>query len=395
MALLNKHAEKGPGERTTQSAKKPRDMRLDALRGYFLLLMAAEHVPTPVSHFVQDPLGFNGAAEGFIFLSACLAGLVYGKTFLQSGPQAMMSRIWKRTRWIYIIHLSVLLPTLLVAWPLASHVIPLANHFHNFLLQPLRNLLLTPLLLNQPPLFDILPLYVIFLGLTPFLLMLARRYGWGTILVVSAVIWLTVQVGLEPRLTGRLLSSFNLGPFNLTAWQFLWACGAVIGETSVRHELVRKRFRVALAVPALIVVLSGFLIRHGYWPQAWWNPDLFLWLDKWKLGPLRLLNFAGWVALMLAWNPHPSRWLMAVPALLGRHSLAVFAMHLPLVIAATTVIQVFALSDTAQTFIGLSVVALLFPWAAWLDRKKFPPQTTTPTFDASVKPSSPPMPAAG
>jgi len=118
-------------------------------------------------------------------------------------------------------------------------------------------------------------------------------------------------------------------------------------------------------------------------------------MDKWKLGPLRLLNFAGWVVLMLAWNPHPSRWLMGVPALLGRHSLAVFAMHLPLVVAATTVIQVFALSDTAQIFIGLLVVALLFPWAAWLDRKKFPRQTTAPPSAVPVKASSPPTQAAG
>ena len=370
-------------------------MRLDALRGYFLLLMAAEHVPTPVSHFVQDPLGFNGAAEGFIFLSACLAGLVYGKTFLQSGPQAMMSRIWKRTRWIYFIHLSVLLLTLLIAWPLAGRLVPLANHFHDFLLQPLPNLLLTPLLLNQPPLFDILPLYIIFLGLTPFLLLFARRYGWGIMLTISGMIWISVQLKLEPRFISDAFHSFSVGPFNLVAWQFLWACGVVIGEASVRHKLVKKQFRVGLAIPALIVVLWGFLIRHGIWPQTWWNSDLFLWMDKWKLGPLRLLDFAGWVVLMLAWNPHPSPHIMAVPALLGRHSLAVFAIHLPLVIAATTVIQVFALSDTVQIVIGLLVVALLFPWAAWLDRKKFPRQSKAPPSAVPVKVSSPPTQAAG
>jgi hypothetical protein len=370
-------------------------MRLDALRGYFLLLMAAEHVPTPLSHAVQDPLGFNGAAEGFIFLSACLAGLVYGKTYLQSGRRAMCDRIWKRTRWIYVIHLSVLVPTLLAVWPLADQVAPLANHFHDFLLQPLRNLLLTPLLLNQPPLFDILPLYVIFLGLTPFLLMFARRFGWGVMLTISGIIWLTVQLKLEPRFIGAALYSFSVGPFNLVAWQFLWACGVVIGEASVRHELVKKPFRVGLAIPALIIVLLGILIRHGIWPQTWWNPDLFLWMDKWKLGPLRLLNFAGWVVLMLAWNPHPTRWLMAVPALLGRHSLAVFSLHLPLVIAATTVIQVFALSNAVQTFIGLVVVALLFPWAAWLDRRKFPAEAAKPSTNDPVKASFPPRQSTG
>jgi len=257
----------------------------------------------------------------------------------------------------------------------------------------LRNLLLTPLLLNQPPLFDILPLYVIFLGLTPFLLLFARRYSWGVMLAISGMIWLAVQLKLEPRFIGDAFHSFSVGPFNLVAWQFLWACGVVIGETSVRHELVKKQFRFGLAIPAFVIVLLGILIRHGIWPSAWWSPDLFLWMDKWKLGPLRLLNFAGWVVLMLAWNPHPPRCLMAVPALLGRHSLAVFSIHLPLVIAATTVIQAFALSDPVQTVVGFLVVALLFPWAAWFDRRKLPAEQAKPSADMPVKTSFPPRQA--
>ena len=75
-------------------------------------------------------------------------------------------------------------------------------------------------------------------------------------------------------------------------------------------------------------------MRRGLWPQAWLNPDIFLWMDKWTLGTLRVLNFAAWVVLLLAWNPHPPKWFLAPTALLGRHSLAVFAFHLPLVIAA-------------------------------------------------------------
>ena len=137
---------------------KPRDMRLDALRGYFLILMAAVHVPTPVSHAVQDPLGYNGAAEGFIFLSACLAGRVYGKVYLQTDWPAMSSRIWSRVKGIYRIHLAVLVPVALIAWALAAKVPTLANHFADFLVHPLGSLALMPLLLHQPPLFDILPL---------------------------------------------------------------------------------------------------------------------------------------------------------------------------------------------------------------------------------------------
>ena len=187
-----------PGESRFQSAKKPRDLRLDALRGYFLMLMAGEHVPTPLSHALQDPLGFNGAAEGFIFLSACLAGLVYGRSYWQSGWQTMSSRLWRRTGWINCVHLAVMVPIVLVAWAFASQVVPLANHFHDFLIHPWGALALMPLLLHQPPLFDILPLYVIFLALTPFMLVIARRYGWGIVLMASGLLWLACNSSWIP-----------------------------------------------------------------------------------------------------------------------------------------------------------------------------------------------------
>ena len=90
-------------------------MRLDALRGLFLVIMAGVHVPSPLSHVLQEPFGFTSAAEGFIFLSACLAGLVYGKTYLKGGWAEMSRRVWNRAKLVYIVHLAVLLPVALIA----------------------------------------------------------------------------------------------------------------------------------------------------------------------------------------------------------------------------------------------------------------------------------------
>jgi hypothetical protein len=127
-----------------------------------------------------------------------------------------------------------------------------------------------------------------------------------------------------------------------------------------------------LATAAAIFVLAGFLARHALLPQAWIPAQLNLWTDKWTLGPLRVLNFGAWVALLLAWNPRPPAWLLAPTALLGRHSLAVFAFHLPLVITATAIIGLFAPPAAVQTDMGLVVIALLFPWATWLEHHNPP-----------------------
>src|SRR5580692_3967948 len=70
-----------------------RDQRLDALRGLLLVIMAAVHVPTPVSHVLQEPFGFIGNAEGFFFLSACLAGRVYGNNYRKNGWEPMSQRL--------------------------------------------------------------------------------------------------------------------------------------------------------------------------------------------------------------------------------------------------------------------------------------------------------------
>ena len=92
--------------------------------------------PPPFRIFSREPFGFMSEAEGFIFLSACLAGLAYGKTYWQAGWQAMSRRVWNRAVKIYFIHLAVILPVVLVVWLFASGLVPLANHFHDFLLIP-------------------------------------------------------------------------------------------------------------------------------------------------------------------------------------------------------------------------------------------------------------------
>jgi hypothetical protein len=341
-------------------------MRLDAVRGMFLAIMAGVHVPSPLSHYLQEPFGFTSAAEGFIFLSACLAGMVYGKTYLKSGWTEMSRRVWNRAKLVYIVHLAVLLPVALIAWLYARQVAPLANHFHDFLLHPVESLLLIPLLLHQAPLFDILPLYVVLLLATPLAFVTARRHGWGIVLSVSFLGWLAAQFPATHLATDALLPVRG-GSFNVLAWQFLWFSGVALGETSLRGEIISQKFRSFFFTVAGLVVLVGLGARHGVLPGVTLNDEAYLWMDKWTLGPLRVLNFAAWVVFLIAWNPRPPAWLMEQTALWGRHSLAVFAVHLPLVVCAASVIQMFPMTDVEKTFLGLSVIAAISLWVAWLE----------------------------
>ena len=337
----------------------------------FLVIMAGVHVPSPVSRALREPFGFASAAEGFIFLSACLAGFVYGKTYLKSGWSNMSQKVWNRARLVYLVHVALLLPAALAAWIHGRQVVPLANHFHDFLVHPWGSLSLLPLLLHQPPLFDILPMYVLLLLATPLAFAFARRFGWSLVLMFSAIVWLAGQFQSSHFSTDTVrLLPLRGGAFNLLAWQFLWMTGLALGEVSIHRPAIPPRFRLRLGGLAVMVVFIGLCARHGIVAGWQLDPNLSLtnvWLNKWSLGPLRLLNFAGWVVLLLVWNPRPpGRWL-APTALLGRHSLAVFAFHLPMVITASAVIQMLALNETAQTLLALVVIASLFAWAWWLE----------------------------
>lgn len=347
-------------------------------------------MPSPVSTVLREPFGFTSAAEAFIFLSACLAGLVYGKVYLRNGWEAMSQKVWQRSRLVYVVHLALLLPVVLAAWLWCGQVIPLANHFHDFLVHPWSSLSLLPLLLHQPPLFDILPMYVLFLLVTPFAFAIAKRNGWRVILLASATLWLTGQFQSTyfTADTTRLLP-FRGGSFNVLAWQFLWMTGLALGESSQRRPLILQNWRLPFGALAGLFVLIGLCARHGIMPGWQVNPNFSLdnfWLNKWTLGPLRMLNFFSWVVLLLAWNPRPPERLLAPIALLGRHSLAVFAFHLPLVITATAVIQMLALPDAAQTILVLGVIGSLFIWAWWLEENAHERVRVAAQPDFGVKP---------
>jgi hypothetical protein len=363
-------------------------MRIDALRGLLLIIMAGVHVPTLLSQWFQEPFGYTSDAEGFVFLSAVLAGRVYGGVYQRTDWKTMAKRACGRARQVYLIHLTLVLTAVLVAWALAGRVAPLANHFHDFLVHPWGSLALVPLLLHQPPLFDILPLYVRMLGATPWLLLAARRWGWRRVLLVSALGWAVAQFQLSQRLLGdpsRFLP-LSLGSFHFLAWQFLWVGGLALGDIMLRRPVIREEQRSSAVALAGAVVLMGFVCRHAIGPESLFPAGATQWLDKWSLGPVRLLNFGSWVVLLLAWNPKVPRFLLAPMALLGRNSLSVFAFHLPLVIAATTILQMFAFSDAAGLFIGSLVIVEMFAWGLWLEStwKKAP--KALPSLDVVEKP---------
>src|SRR5260370_27029269 len=82
-------------------------------------------------------------------------------------------------------------------------------------------------LLFQPPLLDILPMYVIFSLVTPLAFWIAGRVGWKPVFAVSVGLWLLSQFNVREFLTApvRDQAFVQIGPFDLFSWQLLWMAG--------------------------------------------------------------------------------------------------------------------------------------------------------------------------
>ncbi|MGH8260988.1 MAG: OpgC family protein [Steroidobacteraceae bacterium] len=322
------------------TASRRRD-ELDVLRGLLLVLMAVTHLPTRLNAYSSQPFGYISAAEGFVFLSAFLVGSIYSRQLIERGSQYVRSRLWKRAGRLYLMHLGLLffLFTVVAALAVVTGRPSLHNHLAVYFASPMRASIAGPLLLYQPPLLDILPMYIVFLIATPAVLRIAARHGWRLLLAASGSLWLFAQLGGRTLVYGKLSSALALslpldafGAFDWFAWQLVWIAGLWLGarQTAVpRSVSVRaRRVLMAAAVSATIVFL---LWRYQLLGLPLDSSVRFALTDKWHLGGLRIVNFAA-LAYVVSRGVLPVLAWLRVKALsmLGRASLEVFTAHVPL-----------------------------------------------------------------
>jgi hypothetical protein len=322
--------------------KSRRMPELDALRGLFLVWMTFTHMPTRFSDYVNQPFGFVSSAEGFVFLSALLVSRVYLGDARESETRLRV-KLWRRTLKIYGYHLLMLAFafTAAAAFAARTHRPALYNLLNFYLAHPAVAIIGSVLLIYCPPLLDILPMYVIFLLLTPIVLTAAVRFGWKRVLAVSGVFWIGAQFGLREVVHHAVVYVTHLpiplqetGAFNLFAWQGVWVIGLWLGARSVDGEMPLVR------VPGYAVALCGavctffFEVRHGWLGPHLTQENLGIQVDKWQIGPMRLINLAAVLVVCYWLRRYLVRLIAREPFLtLGKASLQVFCAHVIFVFA--------------------------------------------------------------
>jgi hypothetical protein len=353
-----------------------RRLELDAMRGVMLVWIALTHLPTAVSAYVNQPFGFVGAAEGFIFLSALFTGRIYFRIAERDGYGTMARRLWARTMRLYGYHALLLAFAFVVAVPIASHGDrPGLHNLLDFYFMAGAKQAITEaaLLIYRPPLLDILPMYIIFLALTSAVIPLARRIGWKTILWTSFAFWVLAQFGFRAaehtfmmRYIPTRIPLNEMGSFDLWAWQFLWFVGVWLGVRWAEDNLPIERWARWAMVPAVAISVLCFVMRRKVIHGLELGAFEFL-FDKWHLGLLRLLDFASVAALLIVSQPVTKIAAVRPLVRLGQSSLQVFCVHLLFCFAGLTLMGNASMLNGWRQFALLSVTLA----AMWMTAKIF------------------------
>ncbi|WP_210526960.1 OpgC domain-containing protein [Rubellimicrobium arenae] len=372
---------------------------LDGFRGYFLFFMAVVHingiVHVTLGEINHHSLGWVEDAQGFVFISGFVVGLVYGGIYVRKSYEAMRRGILDRMRTIYTYHAGLVL--LICAAALLLGLVGVeSNIVHPYQAEPVLFTLLSLAILSASAFMGILPMYLWFMAVTPWALRAFRNDRTLAVLVLSVGLWLFAQTRLMDYLIlqlGGVLDAWghpmDLGlGFNILAWQVIFFSGLWLGLRQAEGRLdlsflktpqMQGAFVMAMALVGGLAVFDWIvqfqLVSPDYSGLAWSHVDrntlsaiyfvaffLDLFVISWLLvaGPTSTVRWAPAAARVIeavfTWRPL---------VFLGQHSLQVFAWHVATAYLIDFVVNGRDLGEFYGTLVLVAGTASIFI-PAWL-----------------------------
>jgi hypothetical protein len=316
----------------TYVADSGRDLRLDLLRGFCVFAMIVDHVGGASYAHAVSGAGefFVSAAEGFVFLSGFVFGIVGRSTVEKQGVVAGVKKALWRSWTLYKLTVGVTL------------IFGLQLFFYHYDFGPFESwprFIADVVTLRQTIYLGDIPLiYTLLLafGAGALWLLATGRTAW--LLGTSGLLWLAYQ--LNPDWAVNLPWTItNNSMFHFAAWQVYFMSAMALGyhRRRVSHWLrtVPKGplFMAASGIFGLMLYLhlSGGSQLPNFFQRDEVRQRLDGWFQKGSAGPLRLLaaififQFA-YLFVTYFWQPIKGflGWLL-LP--LGQSSLYAYAMH--------------------------------------------------------------------
>jgi hypothetical protein len=385
---------------------------IDGMRGYFLVFMLINHMIFAGGYWLvqinHNQLAFVEDAQGFVFLSGLLIGMVYARKMAKNGYAAGRQAIYSRAFELYRYAMGIVICVLA-----AQMILPGAYYiWFNWLGyttfdDPMRLAAIASFVF-QPTFMDILPQYIIYMLFAPMLVKLVIDGKWAHVMAGSLILWMAGQLGLQKLVTGPL-NDFFMRPddqgvrvsFNLLGWQIVFYSGLVLGALTALNRIQwGKIFSPENSfIPTICVLICGFflplrlLTAHGMLPAELAGKFATMEIRA-DFGPVYLINFVA-AATLITWliiaGPrYKAVWVQTVSnaiiwvlslkflQLIGRHSLYVYVWHVGIVYGVYYLDgRTPELSELTKTAIALCCVALLAVPALWRERDKWWPSAAT------------------
>lgn len=347
-----------------------RDLRLDLLRGFCVLVMVADHIGGEPSWLYAVTGGGRflvSAAEGFVLLSGVTMGIVYGGLLLRSPFREALAKLLARVRLLYALTVILTLVfaglSLLLGSPWTRDVTPD---------RPYRVVLGIITLHRSYSLTDVLLLYTfLVLYAAPMLWLLSRGHAVA-VLAGSWTLWALWQAWPQ-----RVQFPWQItdGGFPLPAWQAIFVTGLVLGfhRGAIARVVGRRRAVVfvlgaAITAAMVAVVASGALAALPFGDGQEWDPVFGKHhLRIGRLVALAAVSATAYGLASAAWLPlrRLLGWLL-LP--LGQHALSAYGIHLFVVALAAS-----QLADPLRglgqhawiQLLGIVIVWASLPALAW------------------------------
>ncbi len=358
------------------SSDKPvRDMRLDLARGVMLLIIFVAHVPNNLwADYIPARFGFSSGAEIFVFVSGIASGIAFGGTFLKRGFAAGTVRIFKRIGQLYAAHLGTLLVlgggALLIDRATGGQVMTLRYDLEWLRNMPMDGIIDYATLRYIPAFFDILPMYVILLGLIIPAMLLARASPLA-VLACSGLLWLTMQV-TPLHFPGNPVTG-GIWYFNPLAWQFLFFLGFAFGVGWLKAPRRGIPWLLALSVAYLLLsVPLTFWGVHTIFPEAEaLNKLIYPEEAITILHASRLLHFLALAYVSFSLVDPTARWIRSARLTplfrVGRNSFGCFLAGLGLSMAGGVAIDLLGVGWMVAHLVNVSGIMLLLAVGLLLD----------------------------
>ena len=374
--------------------EKGRDLRLDLFRGIANWAIFLDHIPDNVVNWITTRnYGFSDAADLFVFISGYTASFVYARMMLERGFLVGATRLTKRVWQLYVAHIILFVIYIASISYLALRFgdSEMINEFNVAgLVDNATETLRQGLFLRFKPLnLDVLPLYIVLMGLFPPVL-------WFMLRKPDLTMALSIALWLAARQFGWNLTAYPAGQwyFNPYCWQVLFVFGAwcAMGGAKRSGALINSNITLYACIGymlfALVMTMAGRFPTFGgmfpHWLFSAFNPN-----DKTYLAPYRFIHFVVIVILVIRFVPKDwpgLEWKGFDPIIVcGQQSLAVFCVGVFLSFVGHFELSMSSGSLFAQIFVSVAGIAIMTTVAYYISWSK--------RQDKPLKPP-PPKPAA-